>query len=206
MNKMEAFIFFTQVNGLSRLGITHANLNFQQKDVLIFNGNSLCFLVYDGIDKNTLNTQLLATLDKLTELRKIYYVKHGQPPEEIINILEIYCKNKGIELLPNIDQHEPATSKYYKLLGKLNFQNFSISDDLVNIFKKELGGDPILEAQLELLHNCLLPETIPTEISPLLANYSSDFIIFKTSIKEKEFSDKGYLEALTTFRDKLLSS
>jgi len=203
---MEAFIFFTQVIGLTRLGITHNNLNFRDKDVLTFHGTSLCFLVYDEIEESTLKEQLFASLNTLTELRKIYYVKHGQPSNVITNVLEIFCKQKDIELLPNIDQHEPATSKYYKLLKQLDFANLSISDDTVNILKKELGGDPILEAQLELLHNCLLPETIPSEVDPLLANYASDFIIFKASIKEKEFSDKGYLEALMTFRDKLLPS
>lgn len=206
MNNMEAFVFFTQVTGLERLGITHNSLNFKNSDVLTFQGNSNCFLVYDEIGKTTFEEQLFNKLNLIEGLKKVYYVRHSQPIREIIQAFDAYCTEKNIELIPNEDQHEPANSKYYKLLSQLNFENFSILDELIASLKKELGGDPILEAKLELLHNCLHPDSIPPYLDTLLSKYNNAFETFKTNAKGKESLEKGYLEALTQLRIDLLGS
>jgi hypothetical protein len=201
---MEALVFFTQYNGLGKLSIIHDNLNFIDSKVLEFSGNIPCYLVSDEISEASLKNELFTSLRNKIELRKIYYVKHRNPSNEIILSFETFCKESSIDLIPYDDQHEPETSKYYKFLGGLDFQNFLISNKLIDVLLKQLGGDPILEAKLELLHNCFIPEDIPGSLPQLLSKFTTDFETFKTSIKDKKFSDKGYLEALTTFKDKLL--
>lgn len=67
--------------------------------------------------------------------------------------------------------------------------------------------DAILEAKLELLHNCLVFETIPETLDSLLSSYNEVFSIFKKEKKETMSPfDKEYIKALTTFRNALLDS
>ncbi|MEI6425911.1 MAG: hypothetical protein WCO66_01015 [Candidatus Absconditabacteria bacterium] len=61
------------------------------------------------------------------------------------------------------------------------------------------------DAKLDLLHNCLLSETVPQELPNELPKYETQFNQFKDAIKDCQSSNEViYLEALTILRDQLL--
>ena len=60
----------------------------------------------------------------------------------------------------------------------------------------------LLNEKLELLHLCLLPSKIPTELPQILSAYSESFTTFKQSIQGcVDCLDDQYIKALSTFRD-----
>lgn len=75
-------------------------------------------------------------------------------------------------------------------------------------FKKIFGYNPILEAKLNFLHQCLLPESIPTQLPDILNEYAAAFTTFKEKAtgktKDNAF-DADYVGALREFRDALLA-
>ena len=227
---MEIFVFFTQISpGLEKLGIQHSNLDFAEHRLLTFKGNSICMLVYDRLSIDEFREKLADKLNNLAGLVKLYCIRHSLPGIEIIEALQNYCQVNKIQfILPEKpDEHEKATSKSYIHLSKLDFDNFTFSDDQVNILKAELDGDTVLEAKLELLHKCLLPSDAPDALPAILNTakesdkYSAAYSVFVEQRNkcpkntEGYFIDddvdnglfsKEYIEALTEFRKALLGS
>lgn len=63
--------------------------------------------------------------------------------------------------------------------------------------------DPILEAKLNLLHNCILSVNV-TQLDDLLSQYQSTFEIFKKKVAGVSWHKPEYVTALAELRDSLL--
>jgi len=66
--------------------------------------------------------------------------------------------------------------------------------------------DNVLEAKLELLHNCLHHESAPSELEPILSDYQEDYYFFKKGVVGKDFFNKDYIDHLTKLRIVLLGT
>jgi hypothetical protein len=67
--------------------------------------------------------------------------------------------------------------------------------------------EDVLEEKLELLHMCLVPSQVPTQLPKELSMYTEAFELFKQTTKGCGDSfDDTYVEALRKFRDILLEN
>ena len=113
-------------------------------------------------------------------------------------------------------QHEPYENQGYQRLLKLTeaWENGSFDKEKYVNAKQYIidwfGINDELEAKLELLHNCLVPESIPQTLDSLLSSYDGEFKDFKNEITnkneiiDKSAFDKEYIDALAKFRNALL--
>jgi hypothetical protein len=69
------------------------------------------------------------------------------------------------------------------------------------------SSEDILEKKLELLHTCLVPSQVPTQLPKELSMYTEAFELFTQRTKEcSDAFDDVYVEALSDFRDVLLEN
>jgi hypothetical protein len=105
------------------------------------------------------------------------------------------------------------------------FQEVITDSSKVETIYKLFSPDSVLEAKLELLHKCIIPENVPSEkdLNELLPDFSDAFKSFKRRVKEigenieKEnlrdnkarvlaWNNKEYIAALKELRNSLLGS
>lgn len=156
-------------------------------------------------DQVEIPEELIGVAYELNELiRKddLYIIYHDNP---IVNYKVKHQKGlrKHFEkqIKSEVQSRQVVNSAHDKVFQVL--ANWKIGDfnSLSSIFP-----DPILEAKLELLHNCLNHESIPPTLDVLLSDYSSAFETFNKASHGKTLFDKEYMEALTDLRKALLGS
>jgi len=117
-----------------------------------------------------------------------------------------------------IQQYSSEDNNYEKITKA--FQDVVSDPSRIETIDKLFSADYFLEAKLELLHNCIFPESIPSEedLDNSLSDFSDSFKSFKERVKEiKEnieknktkkltWNNKDYIEALTKLRIALLGS
>ena len=105
---------------------------------------------------------------------------------------------------------------------KLHLKEFivAVQNNHTNPFYKLIGFEPILEAKLELLHQCLTPDSIDgaqkvlDKLKTLLncdsekqKTFDTAFKTFKSSVKnEKDCFSDNYVTALSVLRESLLAN
>ena len=108
---------------------------------------------------------------------------------------------------------------------KRAFQGAVTNSSDIELIYKLFSSDHLLEAKLNLLHNCIIPENIPSEkeLSELLLDFSDSFKTFKetvskikesigrennekTQMERLSWNNKEYVKALTKLRISLLGS
>ncbi len=91
--------------------------------------------------------------------------------------------------------------------SKKNIIQTTTNDDVLNNIKDDVSTEDVLEEKLELLHMCLVPSQVPTQLSKELSMYTEAFELFKQTTKGCSDSfDDTYVEALRKFRDILLEN
>jgi len=122
-----------------------------------------------------------------------------------------------------IQQYSSGNKNYDEI--KKAFRNLQTDSSKVEPIYKLFSPDHLLQAKLELLHNCIVPENIPAEedLDNLLLEHSDLFKSFKERVgkikeniekenveenktKELTWNDKDYIEALRELRISLLGS
>lgn len=86
-------------------------------------------------------------------------------------------------------------------------ENNNLLESLKEIYDEIKNFNPLLEAQLELLHNCLCPETMPEKVEDVPNFLRTDYKIFKDKIdkiSKPEWNCDEYIKALRELRDSLL--
>lgn len=86
--------------------------------------------------------------------------------------------------------------------SKKNIIQITTNDDALKNMR-----DEVLEKKLELLHMCLVPSQVPTQLPKELSTYTEAFELFKQTTKEYgDAFDDAYVVALSNFRDVLLEN
>ena len=136
--------------------------------------------------------------DTLANYTVVIIVSHLEVVDEFPLFFSDHVLGGGLDTSPirritNSSSFKKGEGVYIDVLNK----NFSILNDI----------DIILEAKLELLHQLLVPASIPNEIPKVLPSYSHAFETFKQSVKDCTdcFSDE-YVRSLREFRDILIAS
>jgi len=141
-------------------------------------------------------------LNELVGKDDLYIIYHDNP---IVNYKVKHQKGlrKHFEkqIKSEVQSRQVLNSAHDKVFQVL--ANWKISDfnSLISIFP-----DPILEAKLELLHNCLHHESVPENLDSILKTFSADFDKFNKARQGKTLFDKEYMDALTELRKALLGS
>lgn len=108
-----------------------------------------------------------------------------------------------------IQRYSSTDSNYGEIIKA--FQDVLTDLSEVETINKLFSADRLLEAKLELLHNCIIPENIPTQLDDSLLDFSDSFKSFKERVEkirtdELTWNNKDYIEALTELRKSLLGS
>lgn len=109
--------------------------------------------------------------------------------------------------------HEPGEENGYALIGYLidaydepsHSFNGAAYDAAIEMLTEWFDIDEVLEAKLDLLHNCLLPKTIPQHLEKRLSAYQASFEVFNAS-RTEQWNDPKYIDALVALRRSLLGS
>lgn len=189
-------------------GIQTFNLIVRNDLNLNLLGNEAVFILYDSCDTRI----ILEIINEYLLLNKvnIYAVFH-QTPGNAGSLILFFLKNIGLNFKGSVTEHEVVGSVYYKYLIPL-IKKFS-----VGLFNELLlkFPDPVLEEKLILLHECLVPSSIPKNLSPILINapkgdeYQAAYTAFLKASEGKtdeNIFDSDFIDALTKLRISLLGS
>jgi hypothetical protein len=158
--------------------------NLSESD-LFFTSDSLTQTEYNNI------------FDTKGENDEVYILYHRKHDKFILRLNNNSDKCK-------IGQHIQPESGLYAIALKILLDNED--DKCKRIIDRIFKGNPILEAKLELLHNCLVPESIPFSLNSPLSSYNGAFRTFNTERNNKSAFDEDYIKALTKLRNALLDS
>jgi len=205
-NEIDSF----KVNGYNELdpylGITLSPYLWSANDAV---NKSETYYIQRDCDKIT------SMLENSWELMTIY--PDGQKPLNaslweytvvvIVSHLEV-VNEFPLFFIENILRNNLDTSPIRRITKDSSFKKGEgVYIDVLNKELKILKDiDIVLEAKLELLHQLLVPSSIPDGIPKVLSNYHQAFETFKQSVKDCTdcFSDE-YVKALSEFRDVLLA-
>lgn len=132
----------------------------------------------------------------------LYIIYHDNP---IVNYKVKH--QKGLrnhfekQIKSEIQSRQVLNSAHHKIFQVLANWNIDDFNSLSAVFP-----DPILEAKLELLHNCMHHESVPDNLDSILTSFSTDFDKFNKARQGKTLLDKEYMDALTELRKALLGS
>jgi len=134
-------------------------------------------------------------------------VMYHTVPSKMANFLD----NKNISSKKQ-GYHEPGEENGYPLINRLvaayetdgkfkGTEFYDAVDRLIEWF----GVNEVLEAKLNLLHDCL--DKVPSSLDNLLkTEYGASFDDFRRKATGKRWPDQEYIDALTELRQSLLSS
>lgn len=134
-------------------------------------------------------------------VRYTHDIRATSSDTEIIVISSMSCSRDERKLCDEYfkldeDKNDPDGGKFIANFIKKRIENPAL---------RKLSEKDLLESKLRILHNCLMPEGIPEQISEELYMYAKAFEQFKTSVKGcTDCFDKAYINALRDFRNKLL--
>ncbi|MEI6554606.1 MAG: hypothetical protein WCL70_03375 [Paludibacter sp.] len=134
------------------------------------------------------------------------FMHHSTPPNSCASLS--INSNKSIKEGAHVQHEKYGYARLFSLTeswidGKFESQKY---DAALQHIKDWFNVNDELEAKLELLHNCLVPDSIPEILDNLLSSYATVFTEFKDEIKGITLFDEKYIEALTEFRNTLLGT
>jgi hypothetical protein len=164
--------------------------------------NEVCAVLipdeYQRIDPNSLTKSLT----------KFFKILHHNPdhPHNLQSDLRFNPFFQGAE------QISEATNTIYGELGKA-IENDNFVDVVKSIYEEIENFNPILEAKLELLHQCIFPanrpkkEKIPSFVKGAYEKFEDKVTNIKTENgSELAWNNSDYIKALRELRDSLLNS
>lgn len=166
-------------------------------------------IAHDRLLENDESINNLVSL--VSEGSRFYLLRHTEPQIGHISILIDRLKLKACTIEGNKQKQHGDTE--YNLIPKIDkygvieaTKNLQELEKVFDELKGMLSGDQILEAKLELLHNCLVPKSVPSSLNSLLSSYNGAFSTFNNDIERsgETVFDDIYIEALTKFRNTLL--
>lgn len=157
--------------------------------------------IYDDEVENIANN-IVAKVDR--SAAEVLFVIHYSSDD--FSDLSDALKNMGDGATWQVTQYSGTDSNYDSEIKPL-FVNAISESSVVKAIYRLFGGDPELEAKLELLHNCLQSNSVPTALHPLLMKqHQQSFELFNTERHEKLWCNTEYIDALTKLRKSLLGS
>lgn len=157
--------------------------------------------VHNGLDIGRPDEDTFADEIKRRVVRDatgVLLVVHYKPFDEWEQYLrQSGCGEWEFASYSGVDDNYEATVKP-ALSGVVN------DTHLVEEIYKVFTIDRVLEAKLNLLHRCLIPERIPSSIDSLLEGHEQAFESFQSRTRNKKWDDAEYITALAVLRDALL--
>jgi hypothetical protein len=148
----------------------------------------------------------------------IFVLHHNSPDNANLGNLNNLLSAKSGEIKMVHKQHNDPEYKMIQEIDKYGVieatKNLNELEKVFDELKRLLSGDPILEAKLELLHNCLLQSSAPLQKAfddefKILKVYEDRYKSFLTSINDKTDNDvfnADYIDAVKQLRIVLLGS
>jgi hypothetical protein len=217
---MKQILIITRITGNSEKDEFRSEFYPNRKEPVTTDFEDLNLDIYSGFDLYDDDIEEVAT--------KIQSLIDRQADEVLIVVHCADFDDLKVELLIlsngaswQIREYSSEDANYKEITEA--FQGVITDSSKVEKIDKLFSPDYTLEAKLELLHNCLMPENIPAEesLDKRLKDYSNSFRDFKKKVEsirenlEKEnagenktakltWNNKDYLEALTQLRIALL--
>lgn len=174
---------------------------------------NLYLSIYNGIDFYDKNKQIAEKIKSLItpEMTEVLIVVHYTGNfEGLYKALNSINDGRGWQI-----QKYSSRNKNYDQIKRV-FQDVYDDSSKVEPVYKLFSSDHVLEAKIELLHNCIVPEGIPSEenlddLPPELLNSFKKFKkrveeIAENKLGEAIWNNKDYEDALTELRESFLSS
>lgn len=200
---MEAIIIFTNWNSIylhlnnHRLSWVPLNEPFK---IININQDSSFLIINDEINNIA---KLSEEILKLSP-EKIYILFHRKPNNNLndengsVNIIQGLQENLSSYHIKS----ESCKSEHPNLntFGKLveidnNLENQQQLEIIFNSLRSHLSGDPVLEAKLEILHECLTPE------GALTANQINGYSLIANIVESIKIEDKNLIDYLASQSD-----
>lgn len=206
---MATVFFLPKAQELTDWNIT--NIQNNNNNLKIINPNGLVINDENGVNIRSSSLKIVEKINELTndetELYLLYHIGN------VLNIDE-YIKQYLPQLTPCRYSHTDS-EKYQKIRNLIKSVNDNNISQSVESIIKEFFYDKVLEAKLELLHECLVPSGIPPVLPTELKNtndslkYEKDFNTFRDNWKKEtneEIFNPDFIKELTKLRITLLGS
>ena len=210
---MEAIIFFTKPGKLNHIGYASDWQPFITPVLpFYYYQTSTIIIVFDGIqdNDNEINDKIVTSLNEILEnieqLTNVFLIYHNETIETIRTSVIPFCTQKNIQVIQKEAHNIHNTNSIYEEAGSIVCTK-NVTKDIYDKIKKKLDFDELLEAKLNLLHQCLnkdytISDTDKNSILTLLLEGEE-----KTKLSDalNKYSPNGvHHNNLTTLRNALL--
>jgi hypothetical protein len=219
---MKQILIITRINGNKEKDEFRRTFYENRKEPVVKDFNDLHLDIYSGFDLYDEEDDEVA--------RSIQSKIDAKAGEVLIVIHSLEFDSVKSELISLQNGADWQIRKYSSEDGnygeiKKAFREVLTDSSKVETINQLFSSDSILEAKLDLLHNCINPEDVPPEedLDNLLSDFSGAFKSFKRRVeeikkniekenlaenktKELNWDHQDYLEALTKLRKSLLGS